>query len=176
VSAVSSLFQKTVSGVRGTAAALALICYAYMCGAVLIQILGRYLFDFRIAEWAETATFAQVWLGVLGAGIAMRRGAIFAIEVLPAMLPLLPARILRVIIVIASLSFLGVVSYGGLILIEDGFFQTSSTMLIPMWIVYFPIPIGMAYFGFETIMRAVEYWDAPFDRPHAETEETEEAS
>ncbi len=74
MSAVSPLFQKTVSGVRGTAAALSLICYAYMCGAVFIQVLGRYVFHFRIAEWAETATFAQVWLGVLGAGIAMRRG------------------------------------------------------------------------------------------------------
>jgi TRAP-type C4-dicarboxylate transport system permease small subunit len=176
VSAVSPSFDKTVSGIRSTAAALALICYTYMCGAVFIQVLGRYLFHFRIAEWAETATFAQVWLGVLGAGIAMRRGAIFAIEVFPAMLPLLPARILRVIIVIASLIFLAVVAYGSLILIEDGFYQTSSTLLIPMWIVYFPIPIGMAYFGFETIMRAIEYWDAPFERPHAETDETEGAS
>ena len=176
MSAVSPLFQKTVSGIRGTAATLSLICYAYMCCAVLIQVLGRYLFHFPIAEWAETATFAQVWLGVLGAGIAMRRGAIFAIEVFPAMLPLLPARILRVIIVIASLGFLGVISYGSLILIEDGFFQTSSTLLIPMWIIYFPIPIGMAYFGFETIMRAIEYWDAPFERPHGETEKTEAVS
>ena len=171
MSTVLPLVRKTVTGVRGTAAVLALVCYTYMCGAVFIQVLGRYLFHFRIAEWAETATFAQVWLGVLGAGIAMRRGAIFAIEVFPAMLPLLPARIFRIIIVIASLGFLGAVVYGSFILIEEGFYQTSPTLLSPMWVIFFPIPIGMAYFGFETIMRAIEFWDAPFEhRTHGKEE------
>ncbi|MCE8459410.1 TRAP transporter small permease, partial [Rhodovulum sulfidophilum] len=50
----------------------ALLLLGYMALAVLVQIVGRYVFNYSIAWSEETATFAQIWLALLGAGIAMR--------------------------------------------------------------------------------------------------------
>ncbi len=133
-----------------------------MVFAVLVQVVGRYVFNFSIAGSDESATFAQVWLAVMGAGIAMRRGTVFAIDALPALMPIPIQRVISVIIVVASLLFLGVIVYGSFILIEHGLYQTSPSLQIPMWWVYLLIPIGMVYFALEVVLRAVERWDHPF--------------
>ena len=162
MSAITVTVRRTVDGVRSVATVLVIICFAFMLIAVGLQVLGRYVLFFNIADFTELATFAQVWMGFLGAGLAMRRGAVFAIESLPAMLPLLYARILKVAIAALSVLFQAIMIYGGVVLVDSGFFQTSPTMLVPMWIIFSVIPVGSAYFAFEVILHAIEHWSAPF--------------
>ena len=159
---IARALHKTVSGVRAATRFFVLVCYGYMVLAILVQVFGRYVFNYSIAGAEESATFAQVWLAVMGAGIAMRRGTVFAIEALPAMLPLAPARAVSVAIAAANLAFLGVVIYGSTILIEHGVGQASPSLQIPMWIVYVLIPLGMLYFGLEVVLRTIDRWDDPF--------------
>lgn len=162
MSAITIAARRTVDGIRSVATTLITVCFVFMLVAVGLQVLGRYIVHFNIADFTELATFAQVWMGFLGAGLAMRRGTVFAIESLPAMLPLLCARVLKVAITALSVLFQGLMVYGGSILVEAGFFQTSPTMMIPMWIIYGVIPVGSVYFAFEVILHAIEHWDAPF--------------
>ncbi|MSO55003.1 MAG: TRAP transporter small permease [Rhodospirillales bacterium] len=154
--------NRALAAVRWLAFWFATACFAFMLIAVVVQVLGRYVAHFQIGNAVELAIFAQIWLAMIGAGLAMRRGTIFAIDSLAQLLPLGPARILSVAMVLASLGFLGVVIYGSFALIEIGYDITSPTMEVPMWIVYVPVPIGMAYFGIETVMRAADRWNDPF--------------
>ncbi len=161
---VLAVSTKIVVAIRGGFTYFVLACYGYMMVAVGFQVLGRYVFNFQIGDATETATFAQVWMGFAGSGIAMRRGTIFAIDALPQTLPLIPARILKILIATASIGFLCVMIYGGYLLFESGFLQTSPTLLIPMWIIYAVVPISMVYFVLEVILQVIEHWDNPFQR------------
>ena len=59
-------------GIRWLVAGLVILFFSYMTLAVLVQVGGRYLFDYAIDWTAETATFAQIWMIFLAAGLAMR--------------------------------------------------------------------------------------------------------
>ena len=154
--------KRALTAVRWSARWFTTLCFAFMLGAVLVQVLGRYVISFQIGNAVELAVFAQVWLAMIGAGVAMRRGTIFAIDSLAAFLPLGPARALSVAMALASIAFLGVVVWGSLSLIDIGRDITSPTVEVPMWIVYLPIPFGMAYFALETAMRTWARWRDPF--------------
>ena len=161
---ILAVLTKVVGAIRGAFTVFVLVCYSYMMVAVGFQVLGRYVFNFQIGDATETATFAQVWMGFAGSGIAMRRGTIFAIDALPQALPLFPARILKILIAAACIGFLCVMIYGGYLLFEIGFIQTSPTLMIPMWIIYAVVPISMVYFALEVILQVIEHWDNPFQR------------
>ena len=147
---------------------LAVVFYGYMVVAVLIQVAGRYVLPIGIGNAVETAAFAQVWLACIGAGLALRHGAVFAVDALPAMLPLRAARLMSVLIASGSLAFLSVLIWGGILLTRQGAFQTSPTMMIPMWPVFAAVPMGMGLMAVEVIARVVERWNDPFGNPFAQ--------
>jgi TRAP-type transport system small permease protein len=159
----------TVRAIRWAAAALVVVCFAYMTVAVLAQVFGRYFLNYSISWTEETARFAQVWVVLVGAGIAMRRGLHVAVEVLAAMLPLRLRQVLSLVIVAGCLWFLAVMTYGSFSLIELGWlFETSPVLQIPMWIIYLSLPLGAAYFAFEVVLAAIARWHDPFAPPSAE--------
>ena len=164
-----TFLRRLVKAIRVVAAAVVVVCFAYMTLAVLAQVFGRYLFNYSISWTEETAKFAQIWVVFIGAGIAMRRGWHVAVDVLAGMLPLGPARALSVVVAVGCIGFLGVVVYGSFALIELGWlFETSPVLLIPMWIIYLCIPLGAFYFALEMVLSVVERWDKPYG-PRSET-------
>ena len=157
------MLRSAVSWLRRISLGIALLCYGYMVVSVFLQVLGRYTFiPISIGNAVETAAFAQVWLASMGAGLALRKGAVFAVDLLPSLLPLALARALSIFIALISILFLCVVIYGGVLLTQKGFKQTSPTLLIPMWTVFIAIPIGMFVLAIEVALRVVERWDNPF--------------
>ncbi|ASP23234.1 tripartite ATP-independent periplasmic transporter, DctQ component (plasmid) [Antarctobacter heliothermus] len=154
-----------LSLIRKISTGLSVLFYGYMVLAVLVQVLGRYVLPFNVGNAVETAAFAQVWLACIGAGLAMRHGAIFAVDALPAMLPQWAARVVSLLIAAGSLIFLAVLIYGGTILMQHGFFQTSPTLLLPMWPVFAAVPVGMGVMAIEVVARVVERWHDPFGNP-----------
>ena len=154
---------RLVRAIRVVAAAVVVLCFAYMTLAVLAQVFGRYLFNYSISWTEETAKFAQIWVVFIGAGIAMRRGWHVAVDVLAAQLPLGAARALSVVVAASCIGFLGVVVYGSLALIELGWlFETSPVLLFPMWIIYLCIPLGAFYFALEIVLSVIDRWDRPY--------------
>lgn len=145
------------------AAFVVIVCFAYMTLAVLVQVFGRYIFNYSIGWSEETARFGQIWVVLVGAGITMQRRMHVAVDVLAAMLPIPTARILSLFIAAGSLWFLGVVAYGSLSLIELGWlFERSSALHVPMWIIYLGLPIGMGYWALEIVLSVTEHWNDPF--------------
>ena len=73
--------------------------FGYMAVAVLIQVVGRYVFNYSIDWAAETATFAQIWMILLAAGLAMRTNLHVSVDALTNILPVPILRFLIVVIV-----------------------------------------------------------------------------
>ena len=160
---MTRILSRIVAGVRLAVAVLVVACFAYMTLAVLAQVFGRYVFNYSISWTEETARYAQIWVVLMGAGIAMRRGLHVAVDALAAMLPLRWARALSILIAAGALWFLGVVVYGSFPLIELGWlFETSPVLQLPMWVIYLSLPLGAAYFAVELVARVVERWNQPF--------------
>ena len=174
---MNPFFRNLAKALRLTAATVVVVCFAYMTLAVLAQVFGRYLFNYSISWTEETAKFAQIWVVFIGAGIAMRRGWHVAVDVLPSMLPLGPARAVSVVVAAGCLGFLGLVVLGSLPLIELGWmFETSPVLQAPMWIIYLCIPIGAIYFAIEIVLSVIDRWDRPYGQPaSAERPEEERA-
>ena len=156
---------------RRAVSAIVVVLFSVMLIAVLAQVAGRYFFNFSIAQAAEIATFCQIWLVLLGAGVALARGQHVAIDVLPSQLPLPMARLALIAIALVSAAFLAVLAYGTLPLIKLGQFQTSPALQMPMKYMYACLPVGAIYMMLELVLSVVQRWDDPFPPPSVETEE-----
>ena len=156
---------------RRAVSAIVVVLFSVMLIAVLAQVAGRYFFNFSIAQAAEIATFCQIWLVLLGAGVALARGQHVAIDVLPSQLPLPLARLALIAIALVSAAFLAVLAYGTLPLIKLGQFQTSPALQMPMKYIYACLPVGAIYMMLELVLSVVQRWDDPFPPPSVETEE-----
>ena len=159
------------AALRGIVTCAVILFYGYMAVAVLIQVLGRYVFNYSIGWAAETATFAQIWMVLLGAGIAMRRNLHVGVDVLAQKLPVPMLRLLTLVIGAICLWFLWRAIVGSFGLIRIGQIQTSPALGIPMWLPYLSLPIGLTYFAFELVLALLRRWRDPRPRiePAAET-------
>jgi TRAP-type C4-dicarboxylate transport system permease small subunit len=160
---MKALFWRVVAGIRKVAAFVVIISFIYMTFAVVAQVIGRYVFNYSISWSEETSRFAQIWVVMIAAGITMQRGLHVAVDTLATFLPLNVARALKVFIVAACLWFLAVVFYASIPLLKLGWtFETSPVLLMPMWLVYICIPIGVAYWALELVLSTIERWNQPF--------------
>ncbi|TKT69729.1 TRAP transporter small permease [Aquamicrobium sp. LC103] len=160
-----------IHALRKAMSAIVILLFSLMMIAVLVQVGGRYVFNYSIAGAAEIATFSQIWLVMLGSGIAMARHQHVAIDFLPAQLPLPLARAASILIVLVTIGFLCVLAYGSVPLLRLGIMQTSSAMQLPMWVMYLCLPVGAAYVALELVVSIVERWDDPFAANQSDFEE-----
>lgn len=158
--AILALGERITAALRWLIAAAVIVFYSYMAVVVLLQVLGRYVFNYSIDWSTETATFAQIWMILLAAGIAMRRQLHVGVDVLVTAFPRSLQRLFLVITVVLCLWFLWVAIQGSFRLIKVGFIQTSPALSIPMWLPYLSLPIGLSYFAFEFILAMVKRWQA----------------
>lgn len=154
-----------VNGLRRFMSGIVVLLFCIMMGAVLLQVGSRYLFNYTTAWVTELSTFCQVWLVLLGGGVAMARNQHMAIDLLPAQFSLPYARIASIVIALVVFVFLGAMAYGSLPLLRLGFMQVSPAMGVPLWIVYGCMPLGALYIGLELVVSVIHRWDAPFASP-----------
>jgi len=150
-----------VGGLRKLVAGLVVLFFVYMIIAVLVQIAGRYLFEFAIDWTAETATFAQIWMVLLAGGLAMRENLHVSVDALTSHLPIKVLRFLVVVVTLPCLWFLSQAIIGSLALIDIGRIQSSPVLRLPMWIPYLSLPVGLGYFGLEFILAMIARWQDP---------------
>ncbi len=127
--------------------ALALLCY--MACAILVQITGRYVFNYSIAWSEETATFAQIWLTLLGAGIAMRSNAHVGVDVLIRKAPAPVQKVFAAGGLALGIWFMAAVIVGSMALVGIGLRISSPATGLPMAVPYLSLPVGFGYFLLE---------------------------
>ena len=120
--------------------------------AVFYQVLGRYIFSYKLGAAAETATMAQIWMILLASGIAMRKNMHVGVDILLRKLNVKAQKIIVTVSTIVITIFLTMVLKGSVQLIIVGAQSTSPAISIPMWIPYLSIPIGIVYIMLELII------------------------
>ena len=120
-----------------------------MTGLILFQILGRYVFNYSISWSEEAAIFAQVWLVMLGSGIAMRNRNHVGVDVLIAMCPTAVQRVAKAVSFLLGVWLLIVIIVGSFSLIAIGLVVKSAAMQIPLAVPYIALPVGLSYFLLE---------------------------
>ncbi|MEB3418250.1 TRAP transporter small permease [Salipiger marinus] len=165
------LLERLCLALRRVVSGVVILLFSVMMTAVLVQVAGRYVFNYSIAQAAEIATFSQIWLVLLGAGVAVARGQHVAIDMLPARLPLPMARVALVAIALVTVAFLAVLAWGSQPLLRMGEFQTSPALRIPMKWIYLCLPMGAAYMALELLLSVLQRWDDPFPPPQVDDAE-----
>jgi len=163
--------DRLLKSIRAVVAAMVVVFFSYMTIAVLAQVFGRYIFNYSIAGASETATFAQIWMVFLAAGLAMREKLHVGVDILYAVLPRLLQRVVAVLILVAGVWFLWLAFTGSWRLIQVGMMQTSPALQMPMWLAYLSLPVGISYFALEFCISYIRKIWAPVDA--SEVEETE---
>lgn len=83
--------------------ALGIVAIAVMVAVTILQVICRYGFNNALAWPDEAARFCMLWMTALMAPTAFRRGGFVAIDILPALLPATPLRVLQLVLLILSM-------------------------------------------------------------------------
>ena len=144
--------EKTLNKIRNVINYLVIIFFIYMVLAVFYQVLGRYVFSYKLGAAAETATMAQIWMILLASGIAMKKNMHVGVDILLRKLNVKAQKIVVAASTIIIMIFLIMVLKGSVQLIIVGAQSTSPAISIPMWIPYLSVPIGIVYIMLELII------------------------
>ncbi len=151
-------YSRALAVVRTAAAAWVVACFVVMTFAVWAQVGGRYFLNYSIASSTEVATLAQIWMVLVGAGIAARQDLHARIDALVNLFPPPLRRALTAATSLLGLVFLGAVVVGAVPMLRQGQFQTTPTLGLPMWVPYLGLLVGPLYFAAEVLDMAVRQW------------------
>jgi len=133
---------KILDAVLSRALILLMVC---LVGAVLWQVISRYVFASPSSWTEELARFLLIWISLLGASYAFRSGMHLALDVLPRKLEGMSAVWLKnftiVLVVVFSVSVL-IIGGGSLVQLTWELKQYSAVMGLPMAYVYSVIPVS----------------------------------
>lgn len=143
---------------RVNAATLYLLCLmlAAMSALGFAQVIARYLVGTPLTWSEEVLRFALIWLPFIGAGIAVRKGLLIAVEVVANALPAALARPVRYVVLSLSALFWLILVVQGVGILDMVQGMRAGATEVPMWIVYLVIPIGSALALLNTVAALID--------------------
>ncbi|WP_084327686.1 TRAP transporter small permease [Salinarimonas rosea] len=136
-----------------TALALALGAMAAMA---IGQVAARYLVGQPLVWSEEFMRFALIWVTFLGAGVAVRKGMLIAVEIVVHFVPAPVGRLARWLTLIATAAFWMVLIVFGIRILGMVQGMKSGAMELPMPFVYLAIPVGAAIAFVNTLVVALD--------------------
>ncbi len=109
---------------------------------VTVSVILRYGFSTGIVWGEEVARYLMIWMGFLGASLALRKGAHVGVEMLRARLPLGFRRVVTLVASLAAFFFFAMVLYQGSILVVQVAAKESIVLPVSMLWFYLSIPVG----------------------------------
>ena len=136
---------------------VAVMAFFVMCLSLMLQVVFRYVVQ-MVAPWTEElARFACIWSTFLGAAICFEERAHIKIDfVIAKVSRKATSNILLLIDIIVTSTFVIVVFYGSILLLEIAGADTATTIPIRMWLVYLVLPIAMGSIAIFGIFRLRE--------------------
>ncbi|MGB6008187.1 TRAP transporter small permease [Castellaniella sp.] len=144
--------MKIIHGLRAIVDVFLVTAFILMFGAVLAQVAVRTFTPFSIVGTEEIANYSQLWLVMMGAGVALRFGRHVAVDVLVTLIPKRVRSWIQIINAMFIFWFLALVFKGSLPLIDMGAFQKSPALGLPMWAVYASLAAGAVYMMIELVL------------------------
>ncbi|MEP7083237.1 MAG: TRAP transporter small permease [Betaproteobacteria bacterium] len=132
---------------------LAVLCLAAMVVVTFTSTAIRYLVPgWGGIYWAEEVTrYTSIWMVFLASGLGVRYGVHLHVDLLTAQLPPPVQRWLSAFCCVLMIMFEGVLIYFGTIVALSNMDQQSSSLSLPMGVMYAAIPVGGVLMLFETL-------------------------
>jgi len=118
------------------------VCLIVLVVTVFGQVLLRYLTYQPLAWTEEVARYLFIWLSLLGAAVAAKRGQHFAVDLLKNALGLRGGQTIALIVYIIEAAFYSLLVVAGVVTVLLVHQQRSPTLDLPMSIPYLAIPVG----------------------------------
>jgi len=113
-----------------------------MAVVVFLEVIFRYVVHLPLFWTEELARYCLVWVSLLGAAVAFKRGEHIAVGYFREHLPEGPRRFFTWTALLAVAVILAVMTWGGIQLVAVTRAQTSPALRIPMAIPYLALPFG----------------------------------
>jgi len=113
-----------------------------MGGAVVLQVISRYIFNNPTSWSEELARYLFVWITFLGAAVVIRKRRHVDVTVLTDRLPPSAAKVVYLVSDVAVLFMLGALTWAGAGLAIMAHRQLSAAMDLPMSLAYSAMPVG----------------------------------
>ena len=123
---------------------LACVLLAIICVLGMWQVLSRFVFSQPSTWTEESMRRLLIWCVMLGVVVAFRRGALVSVDLMLRSSRGVWQRVVRTIITVSSLAFLGVLLWFGIDLAWRVRFQTFASMELSMAWAYAALPVGAA--------------------------------
>lgn len=151
------MINKIFSLMDTIAKLLCALCAVAFFVIIIYQVVARFFLHID-ANWTdETCRYLFFIMVYSGAVLAVNENGHFNIDVVEVLLPKKVRDVLKLIVHVLSVVFLGFLAYSGMLLSTQTV-QTSTTLGIPMGNLYIVFPISAALMILYTIRVAVGDW------------------
>ncbi|MBO4368889.1 MAG: TRAP transporter small permease [Desulfovibrio sp.] len=133
--AIAAFFEKLLK-------AMVIIDNGLMLLLVFGQVITRYCFGFTPHFGEELARYLFVWVVFLSLPLVAKHGGHMCIETITSRVHGLTLKVLTILADIFTITFLTIMTWNGILMVERTSFQTSPALMIPMSWVYVVIPFG----------------------------------
>jgi TRAP-type C4-dicarboxylate transport system permease small subunit len=123
---------------------VACVLLAIICVLGMWQVLSRFVFSQPSTWTEESMRRLLIWCVMLGVVVAFRRGALVSVDLMLRSSRGAWQQVVRTIITVSSLAFLGVLLWFGIDLAWRVRFQTFASMELSMAWAYAALPVGAA--------------------------------
>lgn len=137
----------------------------WACAAMLIfmavlafaNVIVRYLTTFSFSFSEELLVNLFVWITMLGASIATRKGALLGVTFLTDRLPLRLRKAVSVVVALCGVTLFGLLALHGvdMVISEYRSGMTTYSMALPMWVFGLAIPMCALILVVRTIQRCI---------------------
>ncbi len=118
------------------------------------QVTTRFIIKNPSSWTEELATYLMIWVGLLGAAVALNRRAHLGIDYFVLRWPPKTAAVVEAIVYLLVFLFSASVLVGGglrLVLITFRFGQLTPALKLPMWVVYLAVPTAGIFLSIYTL-------------------------
>lgn len=131
---------------------LSVVLISALCIVVTLQVFCRLALRNPLSWTEEVSTILFVWITMIGASLALKRGQHFAVELLHRRLPPVPRRIAGVLVGCALILFSLLLLYEGVLMAHRNIHVITSAMEISRSIPYSAVAGG----GLLMLVRSIE--------------------
>jgi C4-dicarboxylate transporter, DctQ subunit len=114
---------------------------------VILAVFFRYFFNSPLSWAGEVSVFLLIWMSFIGGSWGLKHGSQASVTLLLEKVPPKTKRMILIVQHILMIIFLLIVLYFSYkwIFLPNVAFQKSSSILLPMWIPYSAVPIGITF-------------------------------
>jgi len=122
----------------------------------LAQVVWRYILGEPLIWSEEVIRYALIWTVFLGAGVAIKKGLLAAVEVVSQLAPATLRKVLVGVSVVICAAFWAVLLVYGVLILDAVQGMRSGALEMPMPLVYLAIPVGAGIALINTLAVAVD--------------------